>query len=200
MAEPSVLFYSDNGLGLGHLTRQAAIASQSRGAFQPLFVTMSAGYTLLRRMGLPAEYFPSYGRLGITKRQWEPLLALRLLETLQLGGTGVVVVDHVSPPMIFHHLRNIAPGVRLVWVRRGLWQPGKNAGSLANSDCRCMGFHAGRASMSAASSAAISSSRETPATDGSINATVSQRLLRPHGASGMKETPGSEPKADTYCS
>ncbi|HJQ92333.1 MAG TPA: hypothetical protein VJ950_11545 [Acidimicrobiia bacterium] len=134
MAEPSVLFYSDNGLGLGHLTRQAAIASQSRGAFRPLFLTMSAGYTLLRKMGLPAEYFPSYGRLGITKRQWEPLLAKRLLETLQLSRAGVVVVDHVSPPMIFHHLRNIAPGVRLVWVRRGLWQPGKNAGSLANND------------------------------------------------------------------
>ena len=134
MAEPSVLFYSDNGLGLGHLTRQAAIASQSRGAFRPVFLTMSAGYTLLRKMGMPAEYFPSYGRLGITKRQWEPLLAQRLLEALQLGGTGVVVVDHVSPPMIFQDLRDIAPGVRFVWVRRGLWQPGKNAGSLANSD------------------------------------------------------------------
>lgn len=131
---PVVLFYTDNGLGLGHLTRQAAIASRARGAFQPIFLTMSAGYPLLRQLGLPAEYFPSYGRLGISRQQWEPLVEQRVLEAIQLSGAIVVVVDHVSPPRIFQSLRTKANGVKFVWSRRGLWQPGKNKGALQISE------------------------------------------------------------------
>jgi len=125
---PVVIFYTDNGLGLGHLTRQAAVASRAEGAFQPLFLTMSAGFTLLRSLGIPGEYFPSYGRLGMERRQWEPLMAERLLEAIDLTGASVVVVDHVSPPRILGSLREQIPHVQLVWSRRGLWQPGKNRG------------------------------------------------------------------------
>lgn len=134
MSPPIVLFYTDNGFGLGHLTRQAAIASRAGGGFRPVFLTMSAGYTLLRKLGLPAEYFPSYGRLGVTKPEWEPVMAQRLLEMIRLSGAGVLVVDHVSPPKIFATLRAMAPGLKQIWIRRGLWQPGKNAGALANSE------------------------------------------------------------------
>jgi hypothetical protein len=125
---PVVIFYTDNGLGLGHLTRQAAVASRAEGAFQPLFLTMSAGFTLLRPLGIPGEYFPSYGRLGMERPQWEPLMAERLLEAIDLTGASVVVVDHVSPPRILGSLRAQIPHVKLVWSRRGLWQPGKNRG------------------------------------------------------------------------
>lgn len=125
---PVVIFYTDNGLGLGHLTRQAAVASRAGGAFRPVFLTMSAGFTLLRSLGIPGEYFPSYGRLGIERPRWEPLMAERLLETISLTGASVVVVDHVSPPRILGSLREQIPDVRLVWSRRGLWKPGKNRG------------------------------------------------------------------------
>jgi hypothetical protein len=130
---PVVLFYTDNGIGLGHLTRQAAIASRSGGAFRPAFLTMSLGYTLLRELGIPAEYFPSYGVLGIPKEEWEPLVARRLLETIRLSNASVVVVDHVSPPRIFEFVRAQAEHVKFVWSRRGLWQPGKNMGALRAS-------------------------------------------------------------------
>ncbi len=125
---PVVIFYTDNGLGLGHLSRQAAVASRADGAFQPLFLTMSAGFTLLRSLGIPGEYFPSYGRLGLERPQWEPLMAERLVETIRFTEASVVVIDHVSPPRILGALRAQIPGVKLVWSRRGLWQPGKNRG------------------------------------------------------------------------
>jgi hypothetical protein len=128
--EQVVLFYTDNGFGLGHLTRQAAVASRSREAFRSAFLTMSAGYTLLRQLGFPVEYFPSYDRLKVSKQDWEPLMAERVLEAIRLSGARVVVVDHVSPPWIFESLKARTDGVKFVWARRGLWQPGKNRSSL----------------------------------------------------------------------
>lgn len=127
---PVVVFYTDNGLGLGHLTRLAAVATRAAGRFAPLFVTMSAGFTLLQNLGLAAEYFPSYGRLGITKREWEPLIASRLAEAISLFDVKAVVVDHVSPPRVFDELRAQFPNVTFIWSRRGLWQQDKNAGAL----------------------------------------------------------------------
>jgi len=59
---------------------------------------------------------------------WEPLMAERLLEAIDLTGASVVVIDHVSPPRILGSLREQIPHVQLVWSRRGLWQPGKNRG------------------------------------------------------------------------
>jgi len=134
LAPPVVLFYTDNGFGLGHLTRQAAVASRARGAFRPVFLTMSAGYTLLRQLGFPTEYFPSYGVLGVSKRQWEPLMEQRVLEAIRLTGAAAVVIDHVSPPAIFEDLRRKTTGVKFIWSRRGLWQPGSNLSALDLSD------------------------------------------------------------------
>jgi len=134
LSPPVVLFYTDNGFGLGHLTRQAAVASRARGAFRPVFLTMSAGYRLLGQLGFPTEYFPSYGVLGLSKQQWEPLMEQRVLEAIRLTGASAVVVDHVSPPGIFESLRQRTTGVRYIWSRRGLWQPGSNLSALDLSD------------------------------------------------------------------
>ena len=131
---PVVLFYTDNGFGLGHLTRQAAVASRARGMFRPVFLTMSAGYRLLRQLGLPTEYFPSYGVLGVSKQQWKPLMEQRVLEAIRLTGAKAVVVDHVSPPRIFEYLRSKTSGVKFIWSRRGLWRPGRNLSALDLSD------------------------------------------------------------------
>lgn len=134
VAPPTILFYTDNGIGLGHLTRQAAVALRADGAFQPLFLTMSAGFVILSDLGIPGEYFPSYGQFGIPKKDWEPIVAQRLLEAIRISRARAVVVDHVAPPRIFGAIREATQGVTTVWSRRGLWQPQKNRGVLAMSD------------------------------------------------------------------
>lgn len=131
---PVVVFYTDNGMGLGHLTRQLAIAQRARGSYQPLFLTMSAAYTLPQSLGVPTEYFPSYGRLGITKAEWEPLVQDRFAEIIEQTAACAVVVDHVSPPRVFAGLRKTFPGTRFIWSRRGLWQKDTNRGALGLSD------------------------------------------------------------------
>lgn len=129
-SKPTVLFFTDNGAGLGHLTRQLAVATRAEGRFQSVFLTMSLGYPLLRHAGIPCEYFPSYSLLGLSKSDWSHHLRARLAEMLEATAAKVVVVDHVSPPASFGELRRQMAHVRFVWARRGLWREGANRGSL----------------------------------------------------------------------
>lgn len=129
--EPVVIFFTDNGKGLGHVTRMLAVARRAHGRFRPFFLTLSLGYQVLRRMGVPAEFFPPYHHLGLTKDEWAPLLMMRIAEAVEVTGARAVVVDHVSPPKAFDELRRRMSGVELIWSRRGLWRPGTNRGAAA---------------------------------------------------------------------
>lgn len=126
---PRVIFFTDNGIGLGHLSRVLAIARRGAGRFQPLILTLSLAYWLLDEWEMPAEHFPSYGHLGLTKEQWTGLITDRLAEAVAWTGAGAIVVDHVSPPDL-SRLRMTMPDLELVWMRRGMWKPGKNQAAL----------------------------------------------------------------------
>lgn len=132
---PTVLFYTDNGMGLGHLTRQSAIARRATGRFRPYFLTISAGYSLPRALGIPTEYFPSYALLGLTRAEWEPLFADRFVDAIAASNAVAVVVDHVRPPRVFRHLPSRTPDVTYIWSRRGMWQPDKNGDALKLAGC-----------------------------------------------------------------
>lgn len=129
-----VLFFTDNGAGLGHLTRLLAVARQARGRFRPVFLTMSLGYPLLIDAGMPCEYFPAYSVFGLSKAKWSQHLTVRVGEVIEQFGVEVVVVDHVAPPRSFGHLRKAAENVTFVWSRRGLWKREKNVGAVELSD------------------------------------------------------------------
>ena len=130
----TVLFFSDNGVGLGHLTRLMAVANQANERFQPVFLTMSLGYQLLREAGIPSEFFPAYHQLGLSRAEWLPLLSGRMSQAIAQAGARVVVVDHVLPPSTFRELHTRFPDVLFVWSSRGLWRAGKNKGAPAISE------------------------------------------------------------------
>src|SRR5690606_10366423 len=90
---PVVVFFTDNGKGLGHVTRMLAVARRARGRFRPYFLTLSLGYQILRGQDIPAEFFPPYHHLGLTKGEWSPLLMERLAEVIAGTEARAVVVD-----------------------------------------------------------------------------------------------------------
>lgn len=130
---PTVLFYTDNGHGLGHITRLLAVAREAGRRFVPVFLTLSEGYPVLRRFGIPAEYFPSYRRLALKRERWHELLAVRLLGMIRRLQVRVVVIDHVGPPPVLAQVRAAVTGVDFIWSRRGLWRSQRNEHSLAAS-------------------------------------------------------------------
>ena len=128
--EPVVIFFTDNGKGMGHLTRMLAVTRRAYGRFRPYFLTLSLGYQVLRRLAVPAEFFPPYHHLNLSKEEWSPLLMMRITEAVVATGARAIVVDHVTPPRDFAHLRRELSGVELIWSRRGLWRPGTNRGAF----------------------------------------------------------------------
>jgi hypothetical protein len=125
-----VLFFTDNGHGLGHITRLMAVARHLPPSLVPTFLTLSETHPVVRQLGFPVEHFPSRHRLGIERERWEAMLRIRLDRALHTLRPAVLVVDHGLPPRALIAAARQA-GVRLVWSRRGLWKPGRNADALA---------------------------------------------------------------------
>jgi hypothetical protein len=130
-APPRVLFVTDNGHGVGHLTRMLAVARRAQGRFTPVFLTLSEAYPVLRGFGYPAEYLPSAGRLGMKRAAWQLLAGPRLVQVLRRFRPRVVLIDHVGPPDALLEARELTQGMELIWSRRGLWREGRNRHRLA---------------------------------------------------------------------
>jgi hypothetical protein len=129
-ALPRVLFLTDNGHGLGHLTRMLAVARRAQGRFTPVFLTLSAAYPVLHEHGICAEYSPSAPQLGLRRAPWQALFGPRLLATLRRVQPRLAVIDHVGPPDVLGAIRRDATGFETVWSRRGLWREGRNLARL----------------------------------------------------------------------
>lgn len=131
---PKVLFITDNGHGLGHLTRMMAVAKYAGDRFRPVFLTMSEAFPVIRRMGWPAEYLPSYKKLGMSKIEWEPVFASRLVALLEHIRPRVVVIDHIFPSRILSDINAASRGIDFIWSRRGMWRAGVNIEALQCAD------------------------------------------------------------------
>ncbi|MTV27264.1 hypothetical protein FTX61_17860 [Nitriliruptoraceae bacterium ZYF776] len=121
-----VLLVSDNGHGLGHVTRLLAIGRRLPDDCLPVMLTLSEAHAAVRDQGMLVEYFPSGPRLGIAKSKWSALFARRLDNVIERYRPQVVVVDHVAPSAAFVTARRRHPGTWFVWCRRGMWRPGSN--------------------------------------------------------------------------
>ena len=125
-APRTVLFVSDNGDGLGHITRLMAIARRLPPDVRPVFLTLSEAHQTVRGQGFAVEYFPSAPRLRVVKTLWSALFTTRVLDVVERLAPAVVVVDHVAPSSAFLVTKRRHPGTHLVWSRRGLWRAGRN--------------------------------------------------------------------------
>ncbi|MBY5161218.1 hypothetical protein [Salsipaludibacter albus] len=126
---PVVAFITDNGHGMGHITRLYAIARRARGRFTPVFITMSEGYPVLAADGIPREYLPSKDKLGVAQFEWVDAMAPWILDGLAATAAAAVVVDHVAAPKLAAPLQPVIGDTTLVWSRRGMWKPGRNLGN-----------------------------------------------------------------------
>jgi len=96
---PRLLFYTVNGLGLGHVTRQLAIARAVRRArplTQFLFLTTSEADNVIYREGFPSVKLPSKSaivRTGLRPRVFNKLTHSVVLSTVSAFNPAVMVVD-----------------------------------------------------------------------------------------------------------
>lgn len=117
-----VLMLTSNGTGMGHLTRQLAIAKRLPDSLQPVIATMSQAMPVIERFGFLAEYIPSAQQLGIDEWEWNGHLAAHLDHLLDLYRPSVLVFDGNRPYDGLVTAMRRWPACRTVWSRRAMWR------------------------------------------------------------------------------
>jgi len=119
----SIVLATSNGIGMGHLTRQAAVALCLPDAHRATLFSLSLGLPLTAELGIRGEYCPSYEQPWIRGDAWDAYLRDRLIGIVEETRAEAVVFDGVSPYPGIGMASAALPDVAFVWLRRGTWQP-----------------------------------------------------------------------------
>jgi hypothetical protein len=128
-----VLLATSNGTGMGHLTRQAAIALALGADSQTTLFSLSIGLPLAMELGLTGEYCPSYDRPWIASNAWNSYLRDRLGAIIEETRSEVVVFDGVAAYPGIGKTSSALRDVAFIWLRRGMWQRGSSTKQLRRS-------------------------------------------------------------------
>jgi UDP:flavonoid glycosyltransferase YjiC (YdhE family) len=122
-AKPTIIFATSNGIGMGHLARATAIAKALAPNAEPVIVSMaSAVAEIPNAFGIRCEYLPGENRGWVSRSNWDLYIRDRIVALIDETDAKVLVFDGVIPHAGFIAARNARPAVKLVWMRRGLWQ------------------------------------------------------------------------------
>lgn len=119
--ETRVLFYSSNGVGMGHLTRQLAVARRLPNRIKPVFVSHSQAVDVVRDYGFPCEHIPYHTAYGEARAHWNAALTETLSMMFGFYDPSAVVYDGNMPFIGLMSALDRAPELARVWIRRGLW-------------------------------------------------------------------------------
>lgn len=125
------LFFTTNGIGLGHVTRALAIARRLGPGIEPVFVTLSQGARVIEEAGYPVEYLPFHAYLGADVNRWNQYLAVELGEIFRFHDPSAILFDGNTPYAGLVQALQGAGRAWSAWVRRGFWRPGSGAAALA---------------------------------------------------------------------
>lgn len=118
-----VLFVSTNGIGLGHLTQQLAIAERlPRDQLQPVFATMCLSLDIAAQRGFPVFYLPHHKHLKVAPEPWNTVLAEELFDLIRHLQPAMLAYDGTA---VFGGLVQALaefPDLPSLWVRRAMWR------------------------------------------------------------------------------
>lgn len=126
----TVLFFTSNGVGLGHVTRALAIAKRCPAGIEPVFATLSQGAALIEEAGFSVEYLPFHAYLGADPNRWNHYLAGELAEIVRYHDPRVILFDGNTPYSGLVRAMQAADRAWTVWIRRGFWRVGSGGAAL----------------------------------------------------------------------
>ena len=123
MSKPTIILATSNGVGMGHLARASAVALALKDVANPIIVSMAGGIAEIPSLlDIRCEYIPGRDRLWMSREKWDKYLRDRLLALIDETDAKVLSFDGVVPYPGIIATKNSYPALKLVWVRRGLWQ------------------------------------------------------------------------------
>lgn len=121
----TVLFFSINGTGLGHINRCLSYARRIRGRAKPVIFSLASAIEIIEEMGFDADYFVSFNWARASSRDWNRELCVRFGMMLERVAPEIVVFDGTWPYQGFVAACEKYGKSKLVWSNRGLHQVGK---------------------------------------------------------------------------
>ena len=123
MDKPTIILATSNGIGMGHLARATAIAEELKSVARPVLVSVAGGIAEIpSTVGIACEYIPGKARRWIPAHRWDRYFRDRLIAIADETGASVISFDGVVPYPGFIATKLKRPDLKIVWVRRGLWQ------------------------------------------------------------------------------
>jgi hypothetical protein len=128
-----VIFHSSNGVGMGHLTRQLAIARRLPGHIEPVFISHSQAVDVVREYGYIGEYIPYHAAYGQAPKHWNEALADILAEAFAFYRPSALIYDGNVPYAGLIKALDAASSLARIWIRRGMWSKGRDEDALEQS-------------------------------------------------------------------
>jgi hypothetical protein len=121
---PTVVLATTNGTGMGHLSRQLALALASLGGMNPVLFSMSSAVPVTGAFDMRAEWCPGPTRGQVPKLNWDAYVSDRITALLEETRASAFVFDGVFPyDGVLRAIRR-NPHVPFIWSRRGMWKSG----------------------------------------------------------------------------
>jgi hypothetical protein len=130
---PRILYFTSNGVGMGHLARCLASARRLKSSVEPVVVTMSKAFGVARDEGFAVEYIAYFRSLDISHAEWSSKFAAELDATLDYHDPDVFVFDGNVPYDGLMEILQARPQMWKVWQRRPLWRPQTGLENLKRS-------------------------------------------------------------------
>jgi len=108
---------------MGHLARATAVAEELKTSARPILVSVAGGIAEIpATTGIACEYIPGKTRRWMPAHRWDRYFRDRLIAIADEAGASVISFDGVVPYPGFIATKLKRPDLKIVWVRRGLWQ------------------------------------------------------------------------------
>jgi UDP:flavonoid glycosyltransferase YjiC (YdhE family) len=122
---PRITLVPSNGWGLGHLSREIAIALASEDSADVTMFSFSRGLPLASRLGIRGEFCPGQTSTWIPGERWNDYVENRFRAFIEEVQPDVVLFDGVAPYIGILNALLHYPSISAGWLRRGMWLPGK---------------------------------------------------------------------------
>lgn len=121
---PRVTLVTSNGWGLGHLSREIAIALAIGDRADVTMFSFSRGLPLAERFGIRGEFCPGRHTSWIPFERWNSYVEDRFRTFIAEIRPNVVLFDGVAPYIGILNALLDHPSISAGWLRRGMWLRG----------------------------------------------------------------------------
>ncbi len=123
MRPDNILFVSSNGIGLGHLARQMAVADRIAKGQRSVFLTMSYAAATLKQAGYLCLMTSHHRNNGMEVDAWNLALEQEYLVTIEELRPKALIYDATAVFGGVAEMLYRVPDLTSIWIRRPMWRP-----------------------------------------------------------------------------